>query len=47
MSERYRSIVLGEEIIGVEGDKLGQKETDKQTDRHKERETDREKKTGR
>ena len=47
MSERYRSIVLGEEIIGVEGDKVRRKETDmqavvgRQTDRHTDRQKDR------
>ena len=33
MSEHCRSIVLGEEIIGVEGDKVRQKENDMQKDR--------------
>ena len=41
MSEHYRFIVLGEDIIGVEGDKLGRKETDMQADRQTDRQKDR------
>ena len=40
MSERYRSIVLGEEIIDVEGDKLRQGERDMQTDKQNDRQAD-------